>query len=228
MKIGLLANSQELHATLDHAPWRIAIAAHDPVGQGAVIDTDTDRRMMALTDLEERDKALPDLLDLGGILLVRIFQLAEGLDLIHVVAGVDPHLLHLLRRGVGCPGIEMDIGDQRGREALLVQQPANDTQVACLPLALRRETHVLGSRLDHADSLGDRSLGIHRGDVGHRLDPDRIIASQRRVPDMGNRRAATGIIEIIHNVAILNERRRDTRRHVSDNYFLNLINSSYT
>lgn len=45
-----------------------------------MIHTDTNSGAMCLTNIQERDEPLADLLDLGGIFLIRIFKMAECLD----------------------------------------------------------------------------------------------------------------------------------------------------
>ena len=61
-----------------------------------MVHANTDGATVCFTNTQKRDKASPDLLNLCRILLIRVFQMVEGLDLIYIVARIDTYLLHLL------------------------------------------------------------------------------------------------------------------------------------
>ena len=106
-------DAEELHTGSDHALGGVAVAAHDAVGERTVVYADANGRPVLATDVEEGDKAVANLLKLGGVFLVRVFQMAEGFDPIDIVAGVDAHLFDVASRRVGSPGIEVDVSNQR-------------------------------------------------------------------------------------------------------------------
>ena len=74
------ADTQKLHARGNHPFGRITVAAHDAVGQRAVINADANGCPVLSADGKERDKAVAYLLDFGGILLVGVSQLVECLE----------------------------------------------------------------------------------------------------------------------------------------------------
>ena len=127
-----------------------------------MIHTDTNSGAMCLTNIQERDEPLTDLLDLGGIFLIRIFKMAECLYLIYIVSRIDTYLFHLTGGGISRSRIKMDISDQRSRIPLFIQLFTNLAQVSGFPFPLCRKTHILSSRLDHTDRLSYRRLRIHR------------------------------------------------------------------
>ena len=161
-EILLPANAKKLHTTRYHPLGRITITAHDTIGERAMIHTDTNSGAMCLTNIQERDEPLTDLLDLGGIFLIRIFKMAECLYLIYIVSRIDTYLFHLTGGGISRSRIKMDISDQRSRIPLFIQLFTNLAQVSGFPFPLCRKTHILSSRLDHTDRLSYRRLRIHR------------------------------------------------------------------
>ena len=82
----LLADAQKLHAALDDAFRRVAVARHDAVGQRTVVHSDADGCVIFLTDVQEGDETVAYLLDFFCILFIRILQLLEGAGSIYIVA----------------------------------------------------------------------------------------------------------------------------------------------
>ena len=102
-------DTQELHTARHHTLRGISIPTHDAVGKRAMIHANTDGATVYFTNTQERNEASTNLLDLSRILLIRVFQMVECLHLIHIVARIDTHLLHLLCSRIGCLRVEMNI-----------------------------------------------------------------------------------------------------------------------
>ena len=115
------ADTQKLHTTLHDTRRRVAIARHDTVGQRTVVHTDTHSGMMLLADIQEGYQLMLDLLQLGSIFLIGIFQMLEGTTGIDVVTRIDTHLLTVHGRYVGGMGREVHIGHQGGLIAVSLQ-----------------------------------------------------------------------------------------------------------
>ena len=197
-KVFIPTDSQELHARFDHPMRCITIPAHDPVRQRTVVYSNTNRRMMFLAYLEKRHEAVAYFLQFGRIFLVRIFLVAEGLYLIHIVSRIDTYFLYLDSCCICSFRVEMNIGYQWSGISLFIQLTANNTQVVRFTFALCCETDIFGSGFDHPDGLLYGSFRIHGGNIGHRLDTNRIVTSHRCIPDLDYRRLTTFVIEIIH------------------------------
>ena len=195
MEIFLLADAQEFEAALYDALWRIAIAVADAVGEGTVVHADADGCMMLLADVEERHEAVFYLLEFVGILLIGIFLLDELAGRIHVVARIDAHFLAIESSHVGNVRIEVNIGYERSLIAVGTDAGIDVFHILCLAGTLSGEAHQLATSLDNLLSLLNASLGIIGVGGGHRLDADRIIATQVEVSDMCHRRGTAGIIE---------------------------------
>ena len=195
MEIFLLADAQEFEAALYDALWRIAIAVADAVGEGTVVHADADGCMMLLADVEERHEAVFYLLEFVGVLLIGIFLLDELAGRIHIVARVYAHLLTIESSHVGNVRIEVNIGYERSLIAVGTDAGIDVFHILCLAGTLSGETHQLATSLDNLLSLLNASLGIIGVGGGHRLDADRIIATQVEVSDMCHRRGTAGIIE---------------------------------
>ena len=88
--------------------------------------------------------------------------------------------------GIGCTRIEMDVGYQRSGVSGFIQLLAYHAQVAGFAFSLGGKTHILRSGLDHADGLAYGGIGIHRRNVCHRLDTNRIVTPERGVTDMND------------------------------------------
>ncbi len=171
------ADAQKLHATLHYALGGVAVAAHDAVGEAAVVHTDAHGCMVSLADVEEWHKLALYLLQFFGIFLVGILQMLERATGVYIVAGIHSHLLTAAGCHVGHLGIEVHIGHKGCEIASLAQTVANVFHVLGLARSLSGEPHILAASLDNADGLLDTCLGIHRVSGGHRLDADGVVAA---------------------------------------------------
>ena len=111
-------DTQEFHTGFHHPFGSVSVAGHDTVGQGTVIDSDADSRMILLTDIQKRHKAVMNLLYLLRILLVGIFQFLKSTRCIYIVARIDPYLFCILSCYIGHFRIKMHIGHQRNHISL--------------------------------------------------------------------------------------------------------------
>ena len=177
------ANAQKFHATLHDALGRVAVAAHDAVGQRAVVHADAQRRAVGAADAEQFHEPLFESLQFLCVSLVGVFDMLEFPGRIYVVAGIDAHFLHNLRRHVCHVGVEMYVRHERRVEAFAAQCFLNLAQRLRLARALCREAHVVCARLDDGAALRGRSrrVGGRRG--GHALNAQRVVAAERAVTD---------------------------------------------
>ncbi len=169
-----LTNPQKLQSRLHHAEWRIAVAAQNPVGQGAVVGADAHGGAVFLANLDQRRELLPNPHQLGGVGCVGVVDDLEPLA-VGVVAGIDSDFLDNPRGQFGGIRRKVNIGNQRNPNAF-GQQPLLDVfQILRLLDAWGGNPHVLTTRLDHPNHFGNRAFGIHRVHRSHRLHPNGII-----------------------------------------------------
>ena len=152
-----------------------------------MIYANADGGSVFFTNVEERDKTVAYLLQFGGIFFVGVFQKVKCFYFVNVVTGVDTYFFHHFGGGIGCSGVEMYVGNERGGISLGIQFFPDLSQVAGFAFSLCGETHIFGSGFDHADGLADRGFGVHGGYIGHGLDTYRVLAPQRGVPYIDNR-----------------------------------------
>ena len=109
----LLADAQKLHAALDDAFRRVAVARHDAVGERTVVHADAHRGVVFAADVEEGHEAVLQLLQLVGILGIGVLNLLEHTRRVDVVAWVHAHLLGVQRSHVSHVGVEVYVGYER-------------------------------------------------------------------------------------------------------------------
>ena len=168
---------QKLHTALDDALRGVAIARHDAVGERAVVHADAHGGVVLLAGVDEGHQLGLDLPQLGGILIVGVFQMLERAPWVDVVAGIDTHLLAVEGSHVGGMGGEVDVGHQRLVIAVGLQTSGDVLHVLRLTGALGGEAHQFAAGIDDALGLTDAALciiGIHGG---HRLDADGVVAA---------------------------------------------------
>ena len=102
----------------------------------------------------------------------------EGAGAVDEVTGVDTHLFDGAGRCVGCLGVEVYVGHQRG-----VVSPGMKL--------------FLG--LDNADTLLYTARGVEGRGVGHRLYAYRVRPSERRVAYLYDTAFPATIVVIIHD-----------------------------
>ena len=146
-------HTEKFHAALHDALRRVAVAAHDAVGERAVVHADAQRGVVLAADVEEADKPLFQPCQFGGVFLVGVFQLLELAGGVDVVARVDAHLLHNGGGHVGHVGVEVDIGHERAVVAFAAQGFAQGLQCLGLACALCGEAHVVRSRVEYGAAL---------------------------------------------------------------------------
>ena len=142
-----------------------------------MVDADTQRRPVLPAYLQERQQALLDATQLGGILLIGVVQMLKLACSVHVVAGIDAHLFAMERRHVGHIGIEMHISHQGHGATGPTYAFPDETHVLRLTGALSGQTDKLTSGPGDAQHLRHTALGVHRGGGTHRLHPDRIVSA---------------------------------------------------
>ena len=191
-----LTDAQELHAALDNALGGVAIARHDAIGQGAVVDTDADGGVVLLADVEEGHELGFYLLQLGSILGIGVFEVLEGAPGIDIVARIDAYLLAILGCDIGDMGGEMDIGNKGGGIAVGLEACGDVLHIFCLAGALGGEAHEFATGIDDALGLCHTALGVVGIDSGHGLDADGVVASDGDIAYVGD----TANSSCTHNV----------------------------
>ena len=174
----LLADAQKLHAALDDAFRRVAVARHDAVGERTVVHADAHRRVVFAADIEEGHEAVLQLLELVGILRVGILNLLEHARRVYVVARVDAHLLCVQRSHVSHVGVEVNVGNERRCVAVGTQLCVYVLQVLSLSAALRSESHEFAACLYDTLSLSHARLRVVGVGCGHRLHAYRGVAAK--------------------------------------------------
>src|SRR5438552_7199398 len=117
---------------------------------------------------------LPDSIQLGRVLFVRIFANEEFLR-VGVIAGVDPDFVYPFGRFHRGFGFEMDIGHDWHIAAALAQSLHDVFQIARVLHRGRGNSHNFATDLSQLDRLLDRHLCVHRVARDHRLDANRTV-----------------------------------------------------
>ena len=151
--------------------------------------------MIFFADIEEGNEAVAYLLQFGGILLVGVFQLLERASRVYVVARIDAYFLRISGCHVGYLRAEVYIGHKRNHVSVTAQSDVDVHQVFGFFHPLCGEADVLSAGIYDALCLSHTSFGVLRGGIGHRLDSDRVGASQRSSPDVHFRSFPPGVVE---------------------------------
>ena len=154
--------------------------------------------MVLLANLEERNKALADLLNLGSILLVGIVQVLESTCCIHVIAGVDAYLLGKTGSHISHPRIEVYVSHQRHHAPFSTQGGIDMLQVFRFAHTLRCEAYIFTSCFYDTQCLFHAGFGIHCDRIGHALQADRVLTTQRGGPHIDGMSLPTRVVEEIH------------------------------
>ena len=156
------ADAQELHGRDDHPLRRVAPLVENALGQRTVVDPDAqgDAPFAAL-----RDQSFE-------LTVVRA-----------VVARIDAHLVDVSGGDGRRLGQEVDVGDQRGVDALLAHAAGDGLQVFGLAPPLRRETHDAAAGRGDAGDLPHARFGVVGIGVGHRLHRHRIRSADLHAAD---------------------------------------------
>ena len=170
-----------------------------------MIDPDTDRRAVRSAVVEEVAKLTLQLLQLVCILGIGVLHPLEDARRIVEVAGIDPHLLHMLGSLVGGLGIEVHIGNQRDQALGLPEPVVYQTYRPRLPHALCREANQFSSRLGDPLRLRYARLDVVGIHIGHRLDHDRVPPSDDEVVAYVHRRGGASPVfdkSLCHRVSL--------------------------
>ena len=176
------AHAQKLHGALHHAGGGVAVAAHDAVGERAVVDADADGGGVGGAELEEGAQGIVDALQLAGVFFVGVFELFEGAAGVDEVAGVDAYFLHLRGGFESGARVEVDVGHERRREAFGAEAAAYLAEVGGFAHALGGVAEIFCAGFNDAATLTDAGFGVGGWHRGHGLDPDGVAAAERRRP----------------------------------------------
>src|SRR5205085_7360258 len=172
----------EFERAFHHAQRRVAVAIHDPIRERTVIRPDAHRAPELPAKFYQRREALADPLQLGGVLFVGVFEDLE-LFRVGVIAWVDPDFLYPLRRFHRGFRFEMNVGDDRHLAAALAQAAYDLLQIRRVLYRRRRDSHDLAADFRQLDRLRDRRRRVHRVASDHRLDANRIGATNSDAAD---------------------------------------------
>ena len=151
-----------------------------------MVHTDAYGGVVLLTDIDKRYELRLNLLQLGLVLLVGIFQVLEGTSWVHVVAWIDANLLAVLCGHVGRMSGEVHVGHQRLVVAIRLQTGRDVLHVLCLTGALRGEANDFATCIDDAFGLCYATLRVVGVDGSHRLDADGVVATNGDIAYVGN------------------------------------------
>ena len=140
--------------------------------------------MILFADIQKRHKAVMNFLYFLRILLVGIFQLLKSTCSVYIIPRIDAYLFRISGCHIGNFRIKVYIGNQRNHIFLTAQTDINIFQVLRFLDTLRRQTDILTARVDNTFRLFHTSLRILRRRIGHRLDTNRIGATQRYGPNI--------------------------------------------
>ena len=180
-------DAQKLHTALNNSFWCITVARHDAVGKRAVIDTDTNGRMMLLADTDKRHQALIDFLQFSRIFLIGIFQMFERTSRINIVAWIDAYLFGILGSHICYIRIKVNISYQRSIVAVFFQRGTDVFQVLGFAPSLCGQTHQFSTCINDAFGLCYRRFRIVCRGCRHRLYPYGVLSSHLDVSDAHNR-----------------------------------------
>ena len=166
-EILIATHAQELHHRFHHSGRGVAIAAHYPVRQRAVVHSETHGCGVRLADIKKRHKCVANLFNLRGIFLIGEFKFFECAGGIHEIAGIYAHFLTGLRGLERRIRIEMHIRHQGHVTPGRIETLTDFRHVLGLAHTLGGETHNLSAGLCYADSLRHTPLGVEGRRVGH-------------------------------------------------------------
>ena len=109
----------------------------------------------------------------------------EGTAGVNIVAGIDTHLLTVLCGHIGRMGSEVYVSHQRLVVAVGLQSGRDVLHVLCLTGTLRGKANNFATRIDDALSLCYAPFRIIGVDGSHRLDADRVVATNGDIAHMG-------------------------------------------
>ena len=189
MVVVLAGDAGEFQRALDHAERRVAVAVHDAIRKRAVVGPDAQRAAVLLAKFHQRRETLADALQFGGVLVVGVFLHREFFR-VGVVAGIDAHFLHPLRRLHRGIGLEVDVGDNRHVASTRTQSGDDVLQVRGVLHRRRGDAHDLAADCDEIERLLDGRLGVHRVAGDHGLHADGIFAADGDVTGLDDARGA--------------------------------------
>jgi hypothetical protein len=147
-----------------------------------VIRADAHGDAPGLALVHQGAEALLDALQLGRVLGVRVLAHGEALA-VGEVAGVDPHLLHVVGRFHRRRRVEVDVRHQGDADAFLAQDAPDGAQVTGVFHRRGGDAHDLAAGLHQALGLGDGGVRVHRIRRGHGLDAEGIGAADADLAD---------------------------------------------
>ena len=168
-----------------------------------MVHPDAQGRAVGAADGEQFREARLEPAEFLGILLVGVFQVLELAGRVHVVAGVDAHLLHHGRRHVGHGRVEVDVGHEGAVVARLAQGFADGAQGFGLAGALCGEPHVVGARVEYGAALRHGGFDVGRRRRRHALQAQGLFAAEATVAHADAVGAARVVVEEVHGQFVL-------------------------
>ena len=147
-----------------------------------MICPDPHRDSSLFAKIDKWRKTFPYSPQLRSILLICVFADDELLR-IGIIPRIDPNLIDPFRRFHGGFGLEMNVCDDRHITAALTQTFYNVLEIARVFNGRRGDPDNFTTGGGKLHRLLDRHLRVHCVARDHRLDPDRICATDADVAD---------------------------------------------
>lgn len=183
------------HDGFGHAQGCVAVAHHDAVAEGAVVNAQTQCRAVLPAEVEQGHELGLHPVEGGDIFLGG--ELAAVVDhawLVGKVAGVDAHLVGSDGGCHGRPGVKVDIGHEGYVASLLFEEFPHLAESLGLAYALSGDTHDLATGVGNADGLRGGGIHVEARRVGHGLQTHRIVAAHVHAADADDPGRATLVV----------------------------------
>ena len=151
-----------------------------------MINSDTDHCFIFPAYIYQREQLCVNPLKFLVVFLFSELLFFKRCSFVCIVTGIDPDLFNKPCGGLGSNRIKVNIGNQRSVKTGFSQFFLYYGQVFCLPDTLCGQSHIISSGLNNPYALGNRFSGVEGICVGHRLETDRVGATERDGADMNH------------------------------------------
>jgi hypothetical protein len=172
----------EFERALYHSEWRIAIAIQNPIRKRTMICPDPHSDPSLFAKIDKGRKTFSYSRQFCRILLIGVFADHELLR-IGIIPRIDSYLIDPFRCFHGGFGLEMNVRDDRHIAAAVAQTFYNVLEIARVFNGRRGDPDNFATGGSKLHRLLDRHFRVHRVARDHRLDPDRICATDADVAD---------------------------------------------
>ena len=195
-------NAQKFQRAFDHAHRRVAVSAHDAVGQRPMVGPNPHGPTKVLALLDQWREFFPNAHKFLCVALVGVFKVFESL-LVRVISRIDANFFDVIGCDFCSVGGEMDVRNKRRIVPCRPQFVGDEPQALCVSLAGSRDANQLAPRLNHSDALRHGARHVHRVGRRHGLNPDGVVSPQTQSAHLHLAGGATLIIEGVGAVGFL-------------------------